>query len=341
LSSLLISRNRIIFFIIILSLTSSKLRAEHNDFSGLPNVSTRTESGFVFSADFLYWYPSEEINDIWASVISVGVDTSSWGAPGFNFTWDYGFRVGTGYDFVYDQWDCALYWTWFRTDTNRSIPSQPNTTISPEFDAAFLTGNSAQSLQGNWSLLFNMFDWELGRSYWVSKGLSLRPFVGVKGGSIRQSIHAHYYDLTIQNVLTTNSGKEHLKNNFWGIGPSGGVDTKWNIKTLGSHFLHFFGDFSIATMWGNWTCTDVYRSTVPQTYSIKTKNSALGALMFQGFVGIGWDADLRSCKSHFSAKLGFETQLWLNQLRISTLQIQRLHGDLTLQGLTFNCQFDY
>ncbi len=91
----------------------------------------------------------------------------------------------------------------------------------------------------------------------------------------------------------------------------------------------------MATLWGNWTCADVYKSTVPQTYSIKTKNSALGALMFRGFVGIGWDADLRSHKSHFAAKLGFETQFWLNQLRISTLQIQRLHGDLTLQGLTF------
>ena len=63
--------------------------------------------------------------------------------------------------------------------------------------------------------------------------------------------------------------------------------------------------------------------------------------MFRGFVGIGWDADLRSCKSHFAAKLGFESQLWLNQLRISTLQVQRLHGDLTLQGLTFNCRLDY
>jgi hypothetical protein len=168
----------------------------------------------------------------------------------------------------------------------------------------------------------------------------MRPFLGVKGGAIRQSIDAHYHELTIDSFLTTNSGKEHLKNNFWGVGPTGGVNTKWNIWSTDSNFLNFFGDFSTATMWGSWTCADVYKNTVHKKYSIDTKNAALGAL-FRGFVGVGWDADLRSKKSHFAAKLGFETQVWLNQLRLSTLQIQRLHGDLTLQGLTFNCRFDY
>lgn len=338
-SSLLTSSR--IFFAAWLLCIGFHLHAENKDFSGLPNLASRTESGIVFSADFLYWYPSEEVNDIWASVISIGDNTSSWGAPGFNFTWDYGFRLGTGYDFAYDQWDSAFYWTWFRTQTNRTIPSAPDSEISPEFDAAFLSGDAAQSLQGNWSLLFNMFDWELGRNYWVSTGLSLRPFVGVKGGWIRQSIHAHYYDLIIDDAPTDHSGTEHLKNNFWGIGPSGGVNTKWNLQTSRSQFLNLFGDFSVATMWGSWTCADVYNNTASQTYSIKTENSALGALMFRAFVGIGWDMDLRSCRSHFSTKLGFETQFWLNQLRISTLQIQRLHGDLTLQGLTFNCRYDY
>lgn len=336
--SSLLNSNKIIILLATILLIS-KLHSENNDFCGVPNISTRTDSGLTFSADFLYWFPSEEVSNIWASVISVGFDTSSWGAPGFNFKWDYGFRVGTGYDFEYDQWDTALYWTWFRTETNRSIPFAADTVISPEFDAAFLTGNIALSLNGNWRLLLNMFDWELGRGYWVSKSLSLRPFLGVKGGWIRQSIHAHYNNLIIHSVLTHNSGREHLKNNFWGVGPTGGINTKWNIRTLGCSFLNLFGDFSVATMWGRWTCADVFESTVPQTYSIKTKNAALGALMFRGFAGLGWDADLH--KSHFAAKLGFETQIWLNQLRISTLQIQRLHGDLTLQGLTFNCRFDY
>ena len=319
----------------------SSLQAKDLDFCGVANFPTRTDSGVTLTADFLYWYPSEEVSSIWASVISVGFDTSSWGAPGFNFSWDPGFRLGGGYDLAYDQWDTAFYWTWFRTDAVNIIPSQLNTTISPEFDAAFLTGNFAQSLKGRWSLLLNLFDWELGRNYWVSEHLSLRPFLGVKGGWIHQSIRADYYDLTINHALTNNSGKEHLKNNFWGVGTQGGVNTKWNIHTTASHFFSLFGDFCMATLWGNWTCTDVYQNTASQIYSIDTDKAALGALMFRGFAGIGWDIGCCPSGSHFSAKLGFETQIWFNQLRISTLQVQRLHGDLTLQGLTFNCRYDY
>jgi hypothetical protein len=335
----LTSSKKFLFFATVLALAYSDLHAESGDVNGLPNVSYRTESGFSISADFLYWFPSEETSSIWASVISVGDNTSTWGVPGFDFKWSYGFRVGVGYDFTYDQWDTVLSWTWFRMQTSHSIPATSDTVISPEFDAAFLTGDNAESLTVSWGLLFNMLDWELGRSYWVSKDLCLRPFLGIKGGWINQSIHAHYYDLTIKNVLTRDTGMEHVKNDFWGVGPSGGVNTKWKVCDFGSHFLNLFGDFSIATMWGSWACADVYTNTAFQTYSIKTKNSALGELMFRGFLGIGWDVDFHS--SHFAAKLGFESQLWWNQLRIATLQVQRLHGDLTLQGLTFNCRYDY
>lgn len=303
-------------------------------------MSSRTESGWNFSADFLYWFPSEETSAIWASVFDIGSNTSTWGLPGFDFTWDYGFRLGTGYNFSYDQWDSSLAWTWFRTEQEHTIPKTPTTFISPEFDAAFLSGNNAQSLTGRWSLLFNTFDWELGRSYWVSKNLSLRPCLGVKAGAIFQSISAHYSNLIISGVLTHNAGEEHVKNNFWGVGPLGGINTKWQVRCFGSHFLSFFGDFLMATLWGNWTCSDQYENTTSQTFSVKTKNSSLGALMVRGFLGAIWDINF-SNKSHFAAKLGFETQFWMNQLRIATLQVQRLHGDLTLQGLTLSGRYDY
>lgn len=320
------------------------LRAAQEGVNGLPNTSTRTQSsssGWAVSADFLAWYASEEVGSIWADVITVGDNSSTWRAPGFKFKWDYGFRLGTGYDLVYDQWDTALYWTWFRTEARHTIPSQLDTRIGPEFDAGFLNGDIPQSLSAKWSLLLNMFDWELGRSYWVSKSLSLRPFLGLKGGWIHQPIHAHYYNLTIDSVPTSNSGREHVKNNFWGIGPLGGVNTKWRVRNFGSHFFNFFGDFSMATLWGTWNCGDVYKNTVSRKFSVNTKRSTLGALMFRGFMGIGWDVDFRSGRSHFAAKLGYETQIWLNQLRIATFQLQRLHTDLTLQGVTFNVRFDF
>lgn len=311
-----------------------------NDLSNISLKSKRASNNWIFSADLLAWFASEEVASIWADVITIGNNTSSWEAKDFNFRWDYGFRIGTGYS-LHNQWDTELYWTLFNTDAKHTIDFNPNATISPEFFAAFLSGNTPHSIKAKWSLILNMFDWELGRSYWVSKELFWRPFLGIKGGSINQSIHGEYYNLTINHVLTKNSGREHLKNNFWGIGPLGGINTKWRVRNFRSHFFDFFGDFSIATMWGTWICSDIYKNTASQISTVSMKDSTLGALMFRGFMGVELNVDFHRCKSHFATKLGYEMQLWLNQLRIATFQLQRLHDDLTLQGITFNCRLDF
>ncbi|NGX56924.1 MAG: hypothetical protein K1060chlam5_01177 [Candidatus Anoxychlamydiales bacterium] len=339
----LISKKILFFFVILLIALLPKSNAVENNINGLPNISTSIQdpsSNWIVSADLLAWLVSEEVSSIWADVITVGDNTSSWEAKVFKFKWDYGFRISTGYH-VHDKWDTALYWTRFHTDAKRTIPYKPNATIIPEFFAAFLSGDSPQSMSVKWSLLLNMFDWEIGQSYWVSKELFLRPFLGVKGGWINQSIHGQYYNLSIDHILTNNSGSEHLKNNFWGIGPLGGINTKWRTFHFGSNFFDLFGDFSMATMWGTWSCGDLYKNTADKTSSVNMNNSKLGALMFRGFMGIEWNINFNAKKSYLATKLGYEMQLWLNQLRLATFQLQRLHNDLTLLGLTFNCRFDF
>jgi hypothetical protein len=342
LSSASIFRSFLAFWIGLFVLSLQQLTADEQCCDGLPNISTRSQpccSNWSISGDFLAWFASEEVASIWADVITIGFDTSTWHAPSFNFKWDYGFRVGIGYDLIYDQWDTQFYWTSYRTEAKHTIPFASDAIVSAEFDAAFLSDDGPQSIRAKWSLFFNMFDWELGRSFWVSKYLSLRPFIGLKGGWINQPIHVDYFNLAIGSVLTSNSGQEHLKNNFWGIGPSGGVNTKWNIRTFNCQSFGFCGDFSLATMWGTWHCNDKYENTLFATSTVHTKKSTLGSLMLRGFLGLIWDADIHRCR--FSTKLGYEMQIWFNQLRLATFQVQRLHNDLTLQGVTFHCQLDF
>lgn len=326
-------------FLIATALTAADL----TDISGFPNISSRTQCDYgkwAISADFLAWYPSEDVSSIWADIFTIGIDTSSWTVPSFAFKWDYGFRLGAGTNFAYDEWDSIFTWTWFRTVAEHTIHFQSDTLLQPEFFAAFLSGNTPQSMNGKWSLLLNMFDWEIGRSYWIGQDVSLRPFLGIKGGWIDQSIFTHYFHLTIDEVLTQLDGFEHVKNNFWGIGPVGGINTTWRVRKFKSHFFDFFGDFSLASLWGEWTCSDLYKNTGHYHSSVNTPTDALGALMLRGFAGVGWSADFRN-RSHFAAKLGFETQLWIDQLRIATFQLQRLHDDLSLQGITCSCRFDF
>lgn len=315
---------------------------------GLPNISCTYGSWDLF-VDAFAWYASEQASAVWANIININLiqNTSSFAAQDLAFDWDFGFRVGAGYHLEYDGWDTQLYWTWFRTEAGQSehVPIPDSVfvieEIMPEFFAGSLSSNTAQSAKIRWNLRFSMIDWELGRSYWISKGLSLRPFIGLKGGWINQVIHVQYDNLIIASIHTTNSARENVKNNFWGIGPVGGVNTKWKLRNFCTHFPSLFGDFSVATLWGTWICSDVYNDTTGREVLVNTKNSTLGALMLRGFAGLGWDVDFNGGRSHFATRLGYEMQLCVNQLRVSTSQLIRLHGDLTLQGITLNCRFDF
>ncbi|MEM1283728.1 MAG: Lpg1974 family pore-forming outer membrane protein, partial [Chlamydiota bacterium] len=223
---------------------------------------------WTVTMDYLAWYASEEVASIWADVITIGDNRSSWEARGFNFNWGQGSRLGISRALNCDQWKTAFYWTWFQTSNHKKIPFQDNARISPEFFAAFLSGNTPQNMSGKWSLLLNMFDWELGRECCVCKNFSVRPFVGIKGGWIHQTIKVKYGDLVIDNIPTDFSADEHLTNNFSGVGPLVGVNTKWKIGRFCSSSVSLIGDLSLATLFGSWSCDDFYENTVSQTSSV-------------------------------------------------------------------------
>lgn len=342
-NSVLVSNKRVFHLLVVLACSLHNLGAASNDALS-PKHSVRTQpffSKWTVSADALAWLASEEVSSIWADVIAEDDGAININVPSFKFKWDYGFRLGAGSHLSHDEWDTVFYWTRFCTDARHCISPILQLLPAQEFFAGFLSGDNPRSMSARWSLSFNLADWELGRSYCISKGLSLRPFLGLKAGWINQAICARYNDLIIDEAFTNNYGKEYLKNNFFGIGPSGGLNSTWSLYNRGSHSFGFFGDVATALLWGTWTCSDVYKNTLSYTSSVNTKKSSLGALACRGLMGLAWDTSIKADKSHFTAKIGYEMQLWLNQLRINTFQLQRLQEDLTLQGITISCRFDF
>ncbi len=185
-----------------------------------------------------------------------------------------------------------------------------------------------------------MFDWELGRNYRVSKALSLRPFLGVKGGWIYQSIHSQWYNPDRTGAAFFNVGRENLENNFWGIGPTTGINTQWNLFNKQSQF-YLFGDFSGALMWGHWSFSDLFRNDLPQQVVVDLQNINGGASTIRTFMGFGCDLNFSQSQYRFTAKLGYEMQFWLDQLQFYSFTAGRLVNMLTLQGGTFELSFDF
>lgn len=123
----------------------------------------------------------------------------------------------------------------------------------------------------------------------MSSALTLRPFFGLKGGWIDQTIHTRWQN-PIGSALVFSSATENLKENFWCIGPSGGLDTKWHLARYCSHTFSLFGDFSGALLWGKWTFEDVYKNNAPAEVLVTQPDVVGGTSTLRTIMGLQWDA---------------------------------------------------
>jgi len=321
---------------------------------GVENVSTRLHPcsrDFEPFADLIVWTARESgTPDCWAEVFSVEKNTTSNEFRVINFNWDAGFRVGAGYGMDHDQWDTRAYYTRFHTRGKDEVTAGPGSVHSSflggfyvdNFNGKGITGPAYEQASIDWKIRFNMFDWDLGRSFWVSEELALRPFLGLKGGWIHQLIRSKWQnpDLasfpgsTFYSVAT-----ENLKNNFWGIGPQVGLNTKWNLLSSCSQYFNLFGDFSTAVMFGHWIFGDIFNNDIGQQVKVIFNHLNSGATMVRAFMGFGWEGSY--CGLRFSTKLGYETQFWLDQLQFYSFTGGRWSNLLTLQGGTLEFSVDF
>ncbi len=319
---------------------------------GLPNISSRFHShshSIDIFACALVWTAKESGTEAWAQKLTESNLKTDFDLLAVDFGWDAGFRVGIGYGMRHDQWDTQLYYTWFRTRGHDHVSGGPGTIHSsflgnfyvnnPDGDG--LSGIAYQKASIDWSIHYNIFDWELGRGFWVSKALSLRPFIGIKGGWIDQSIHSKWQNPDVAAAEFFDTGVENLKNNFWGIGPSAGIDTKWKMLDARNHRLWLFGDLSGAIMYGHWTFSDAYNNDIDQKVKVKLSHLNSGASMVRTWMGLGWDVTFSRGRYQFAAQLGYEMQFWFDQLQYYSFDDGRLVNELTLQGGTLEFRFDF
>src|SRR5262249_13903429 len=107
--------------------------------------------------------------------------------------------------------------------------------------------------RGKWSLYFNQLDLDLGREFFVSRWLTLRPHGGVRGDWLRQGIRAEYKNFSEESLIIersaiprSNQVKIRYKDRWWGIGLESGIDTQWGLGGGWSIFC----DLAAAILWG-------------------------------------------------------------------------------------------
>ena len=283
-------------------------------------------------------------------------------------SWDGGFKLGVGYCSACDGWDVGVTWTWFKNTTSSHLDAHSDSAsvfipLWSAYASQFGQTNFVRDIETHWKLELNLVDIELGREYWVSKYLTMRPFVGVRVAWIYQDFTIKHKGGVFAIPLTTAFNNEvDLENNFRGAGLRGGLDTVWNFGCgWGLYgnlaFNLVYGRFCFTHEEDNRTATGNH----DKVEILETSSSfrATRAMFDLGF-GLQWAAMICDCKYGLLISFGWEQHLFFDQnqfwrtVRIGDTIItpngrnntgenifHQRRGDLDTQGVTLRVQANF
>jgi hypothetical protein len=292
----------------------------------------------------LYWKANEEITSSWANNFLKTnpnvIQNGYFNPETVYFNWNFGSRLEATWAPLQSDYQFKGLWTHYRTYSTQSGAIEALGAIFlSQFFEGFLSEDLAIGGKVHWVIQYEMVDLLLSHEFTLANKLKLSPYVGIKGGFVKQSIDCTFLDLYPDFLY---KGYESLTNNFYGIGPEMGLETSYPLLKNQLSSINLFGNFSLATLWGNFCSSDTYYNT--QDY-VKSSIYGIGHDPFGGvnlsaLMGASWEYYFNN-KNKLTLQAAFEIQYWVNQLRLTTFQLLRLHGDLLLQGATFNIRFDY
>ena len=231
--------------------------------SGRPQV--RDGADLFINAEWLIWQAHENGLNYAVKTDSTLDDTALlYGSTikDLHFDWDSGVRVGLGYNLPHDGWDVVATWTWFENKaTGSASPSTPKELLGTQTFPLGTDGNNAfQSANSTLRLHLNFIDLELGREFFVSKWVTLRPFIGLRNAWVRQKQTTAYNTLVNPIFQTTQTGYLSKGScNYWGLGPMTGLNTQWGLGCG----LSLFGNGSVSLLNGFFDTTNYQTRQFP------------------------------------------------------------------------------
>ncbi len=294
-----------------------------------------------------------------------------------NYSWDIGFKFGIGYATTCDGWDFGFVWTWFKDNASDHIEAEidDNHTLLPLWSAFSSAQGSvlyATDIETSWKVQLNLIDFELGRNFWTSRLVSLRPFIGLRFAQINQDFEIQHKGgswsaLTSGPTFSPSqlayNNQVDISNDYKGVGLRAGFDTFWN---LGCGWA-LTGDLATSIIYGRFNVdhdesnrqatTPHYKSSILETHESFRASRAMLDLA----LGIQWGGLFCDCKYGITVNLGWEHHLFFDQnqmwrvVRIGDVPqsepslpnnsgenvYHQRRGDLDTQGWTLTVKFDF
>lgn len=303
-------------------------------------------SGAYMVGSFIYWNSGYSDMIIAGRKQTPGDNDQKFKKISMSTEYSPGFKLGLGANFARDNWDMFLNWTWLQSNPSKSAHAD-------SYKFATLLSNVALVQQGiflcsefhsSWKLQFNSLDLELGRQFYISEKLALRPHAGLKGAWIHQDLKITYEHVNANvgtgELSTPQHGK--FKDHMFGVGPRLGLNTRW---VLGSCNFAFLGNIAASLLWENFhPSSSIYyldeQGLPPTITKIHGNQQQLNAVA-EAFLGFDWGHCFRN-GTYLNLAAGYEMQYWWDQNK-TTSQIQFLQGNnsLNMHGLTTSIRLDF
>lgn len=228
-----------------------------------------------------------------------------------DFKWSPGFRIGADYAFT-----CFVLeadWTHYKGHAKFSDGGQ----------------------HGRWKIDYDTLDLIFGRRCCVAPCFYFKPFIGLRGALIHQTLTSHLETLFTTSVVNnTVITDKNDKERFWGIGPELGVEANWY---LGCDFS-VYGNFDFVTYYGGVKSKNYDVDIFPTTVSISNgkHNHCFSTIGTDMAIGLRWDK--RWC---VASEVLLMLKLGLEQHRIYDFSELGSDGTLSFDGGIFEVGLGY
>ncbi|HEY2811550.1 MAG TPA: Lpg1974 family pore-forming outer membrane protein [Rhabdochlamydiaceae bacterium] len=316
---------------------------------------------FNVFGDFLIWEARE--NGLPISVKNKATNFTS--ASGYSnlqqstvnyldFEYDVGFRLGIDCDTAYDGWDLSLTWLSFDTDANEKETAEGNrelfaSRLDPQV-VNFLEANGLTTpvpifgkAKAHWRAFLNQLDLDLGREFFVSRYLTLRPHFGLRTTWLRQRLNTNYSNgIPTAGNSTMPKIEIREKNKWWGLGIEGGLDTVWSLGAG----ISLYGNIAAAIESGFQKVRTMSEVEDLELVFENNKDSyRISRPILDLQLGLRWDKYLGNNSYNFGLHAGWEHHVYFsqNQFHVEQAlgQFVDNQGDLTYQGWTLGAHLAF
>lgn len=270
------------------------------------------KTGITVWGELLYWRP--ELCGLEAAFGNTSIETTVVGniitttvreshvEP--HSKWDLGYRLGA--EVNCDCLDVDARWTHFKGGATYHKSSQ----------------------DGHWDITYDVIDLTLGRSFEVGSCFNLKPFIGIRGARIHQSLHSNLETLFTSPLIGSNTVFIEMddRESFRGVGPLLGIEADWQIGCG----LSLYGRLDFVTYYGNVKGSNFDTDTFTSTVSVcnGSKHGCFNSVGTDLALGVRWE----KCMTCSCYDMNFMVNLCLEQHRIYDFSDLGSDGTLSLDG---------